>query len=55
MRGSDGKLLWSFPQAYGSPTVGAIADGVVILNQASSRQIMALDLNTGAFYWQTSI
>lgn len=55
LRGSDGKPLWSFPQANGSPTVGAIADGVVILNQASSRQIMALDLHTGALYWQTSI
>lgn len=55
LRGSDGKQLWSFPQAYGSPGVATIADGVAILGQSGSRQIMALDLHTGSLYWQTSL
>lgn len=55
LRGSDGKQLWSFPQANGTPFVRVITDGVVILGQSSSREIMALNLRTGAFYWQTSL
>jgi|GEM_PF-2224666 outer membrane protein assembly factor BamB len=55
LRGSDGKQLWSFPQAYGSPYVETIVDGVVILSWSTSRQIMAIDLHTGSFYWQTTL
>lgn len=49
---SDGRRLWSFPEADGSPFVATTMDGVVFLAYASSRQIVALDLHTGAFYWQ---
>jgi outer membrane protein assembly factor BamB len=55
LRVSDGAQLWSFPQSLGDPYVVALDSGVVFLRHENSSQIMALDLHTGALYWQASV
>jgi outer membrane protein assembly factor BamB len=55
LRGSDGRAVWSFPQADGSPGVLTELDGVVLVGYVSSRQIVALDLQRGSLYWQTTL
>lgn len=55
LRGTDGHQLWSFPQTSGSPNVSIVMNGVIVLSQSDSKQIIALDLHTGAMYWQTSL
>jgi outer membrane protein assembly factor BamB len=55
LRGSDGRAVWSFPQADYSPSVLTVADGVVLLGYVSSRQIVALDLQRGSLYWQITL
>lgn len=53
LRGSDGRQVWSFPYADDSPSVAAVVDGVLLLGYSTSSQIVALDLQRGALYWQT--
>jgi outer membrane protein assembly factor BamB len=61
LRGSDGRDAWSFPRADDafsrgvSPGVATIVDGVVLLQYTTSSQIVALDLQRGSFYWQTTL
>jgi outer membrane protein assembly factor BamB len=55
LRASDGRQRWSFPEAYASPFVTSIVAGVVLLGYASSRQLVALNLQTGLIYWQTML
>ena len=55
LRGSDGRQLWSFLQGDSSPNVSTIVEGVVILDYLHSREIIALDLHTGSFYWQAML
>lgn len=55
LRASDGRQLWSFPTADGSPFPRNVVDGVVIWGYGRSRQIVALDLHTGSIYWQTTL
>ncbi len=55
LRASDGRQLWSFPTADGSPFPRNVVDGVVIWGYGRSRQIVAVDLHAGSIYWQTTL
>lgn len=55
LRASDGARLWSFAQSDGNPAVIALDDRVVFLRHENTSQIMALNLHTGAMYWQASV